>query len=102
VFTGFEVILVAMPRANDVHVIFIEALTQEDAAFADDIHDLGQAEALTRRSALMGAQILVRVEATALMDHTDLKVVVVENPHLTICDLTSAADEMLTHCILPK
>src|SRR5690242_17615896 len=61
-FTCRDIILVAMPGADEMHFIAGKLLPEPAAIRADHVLDLVHHEAFTSRSALMHTEVLVSVE----------------------------------------
>src|SRR5258708_22871044 len=64
--------LPAVPRANDVHVAFVEIHAEVDALVADLLDDLRHLQAFAGRSPLVRADIAVGVIRAVVKDHADL------------------------------
>ena len=64
--------LVAVPRADDVHVVLVEGLAEIDAVLADQVDHLRHTQPLAGRSALVRAEIAIGVVFSGVADDADL------------------------------
>src|SRR6266852_2317637 len=72
---GLEVVLVAVPRADEVHLVGREPVPVPGAVGRQHVLDLVHDDALAGRPALMNAQVLVGVEPPLPVEHADLDAV---------------------------
>src|SRR5260221_8790140 len=97
----FQMKLPAMPRADDVHVGFVEILTEENALLADLLDDLRHLQALAGRSALVRADIAIGVIGALGKDHADLDGPALHQAGAAFGDLAFLAHADFGHGLLP-
>src|SRR5476649_2200167 len=70
-FAGFQIVFVAMPRADEMNFISRKLLPAPGPVGSNHILDLVHHHAFAGRSALMHAQVLIGVEFPLPMEHAD-------------------------------
>src|SRR5215470_5234192 len=96
-FAGLEIILVAVPWADEVNFVTGKLLPDPTAIGAKDILDLVHDDAFAGRSALMDAQILVRVELALPVKHSDLATLVRHDTSFAVGKLRDFSDKQFRH-----
>src|ERR1700730_11656829 len=100
-FAGLDVVLVAMPRAGEVHLVR-EGLALIGLVRGDDVHDPVDQQALAGRSAGMNAIVAVGVVGPALAENPDLLLAVDHDPPVAVLELGRLGDEAFGHCNLSR
>ena len=70
-FAGLQVVFVAVPRADEVHLV-AELLALVGAVRVDDVDHVVDHQAFAGRTALVQADVAVGVEGAVLVEHADL------------------------------
>src|SRR5580658_6005251 len=71
-FAGFHVVFHAVPRTDEVHLVFREEQAHRGLVRAQPFFDLGDGQAFAGRAALVQAEIAVGVNLTVMAEHADL------------------------------
>src|SRR5262245_51613364 len=102
-FAGLDVVLVAVPRADEVRLGVGEVEALRGLVGHDPLFDLGDDQALAGRAALMQAVIAVGVELAAVPEHADLGIAHEHDAAVAVLELGCLANELLGHecCYLP-
>src|ERR1041384_456434 len=93
-----EVKFVAVPGADDVHVVLVEGLTEMHATLADLVDHLRHTKPLASWAALVRAQVAVGVIPITMADDADLLPADRDQPHAAFGDLAVFTDQNFRHC----
>src|SRR5689334_9105696 len=96
-FAGLDVVLVAVPRADEVRLGVGEVEALRGLVGQDPLFDLGDDQALAGRAALVQAVIAVGVELAAVLEHADLGVADEHDAAVAVLELGCLANELLGH-----
>src|SRR5262245_59157098 len=94
----FDRELVAVPRADNAHFGFVEAVTRRDLLVVDDFADRGNDQSLAHRAAHMGARVFVRVETSADAEDAHRLVADVEHEAAVVWNAVAAPGQMAQWC----
>src|SRR5262249_16468216 len=94
---GLDVILVAVPRADEVRLGVGEVEALRGLVGHDPLFDLGDDQALAGRAALVQAVIAVGVELAAVPEHADLGTADEHDAAVAVLELGCLANELLGH-----
>src|SRR5688500_15883836 len=92
-------VLVTVPRTDDMHIVLIKALLDEAAVFVDNVDDLRNTHAFTRGPALVGAQISIGVAAPLVTNQSHFDVVDRHDAGRSVRELVAPADLEFRHFI---
>src|SRR5262245_21117658 len=84
---GLQVVLVAVPRADEVHLAVGEVEPARGLVGHDALLHLGDDQAFAGRTALMQADIAVGVELALVLEHADLAVAHEDDAAIAVLDL---------------
>src|SRR5215207_4929848 len=90
---------VAVPRADNVHVIVVESLAEITAILPDQVDHLRHAKAFTGGSALVWAEIAISIVFPGVTDDADLDGSDLDQPHAAIGNLAFLAHQQLSHVL---
>src|SRR5579862_652495 len=96
-FAGLELVLPAMPGADDMRFALVVGLAEEALVRAEQIHHFIPDDALAGRSALVQALIAVGVQGSGVAVDPDLDPVLADDADIAILHLKFAADKDLRH-----
>src|SRR5580704_14174528 len=96
-FAGLHVVFHAVPRADEVHLVFGEEQAHRGLVGAQPLLDLGDGQAFTGRAALVQAEIAVGVEFALVAEHADLVVADKDDPPIAILEFRKLRDEFFRH-----
>src|SRR5215472_5356791 len=96
-FAGLDVVLVAVPGADEVGLGVREVEALRGLVGHDALFDLGDDQPLAGRAALVQAVIAVGVEFAAVLEHADLGVAHEHDPAVAVLELRRLANELLGH-----
>src|SRR5215468_803418 len=94
---GLEVVLVAVPGADEMHLVVGEVEPARRLVGHDPLFHLGDDQAFARRSALVQADVAVGVELALVLEHPDLAVTDEDDAAIAVLDFRSLADELFGH-----
>src|SRR3984957_16486801 len=94
---GLHVVFHAMPRADEVHLVFGEEQAHRGLVRAQPLLDLGDGQAFACRAALVQAEIAVGVEFALMAEHADLIVADKDDPPIAIIEFRKLCDEFFRH-----
>src|ERR1700722_10018405 len=96
-FAGLHVVFHAVPRTNEVHLVFGEEQAHRSLVGTQPLLDLGDGQAFAGRAALVQAEIAVGVEFALVAEHADLVVADEDDPPIAILELRKLCDEFFRH-----
>src|SRR5262249_24839629 len=96
-FAGLDVVLVAVPRADEVRLGVGEVESLRGLVRRNALFDLGDDQALAGRAALVQAVIAVGVELAAVPEHADLCIADEYDAAVAVLELGCLANELLGH-----
>src|SRR5580704_10114302 len=94
---GLHVVFHAVPRTDEVHLVFGEEQAHRGLVGAKPLLDLGDGQALAGRAALVQAEIAVGVEFAFVAEHADLVVADEHDPPVAILEFRKLCDEFFRH-----
>src|SRR5580693_7551440 len=94
---GLHVVFHAVPRADEVHLVFGEEQSHRGLVGAQPLLDLGDGQAFAGRAALMQAEIAVGVEFALVAEHADLVVADEDDPPIAVLEFRKLCDEFFRH-----
>src|SRR5580704_16036932 len=94
---GLHVVFHAMPRTDEVHLVFGEEQAHRSLVRAQPLLDLGDGQAFAGRAALVQAEIAVGVEFALVAEHADLVVADKDDPPIAILEFRKLCDEFFRH-----
>src|SRR5215813_5441221 len=96
-FAGLDVVLVAMPGADEVCFVGGELLAEPGLVGAEHVLDLVHDHALAAGAALVEAEILISVELALPVEHSDLAAVVKHDAAVAFGEVLDLLDEHFRH-----
>src|SRR5580693_1473979 len=96
-FAGLHVVFHAVPRADEVHLVFGEEQAHRSLVGAQPLLDLGDGQAFAGRAALMQAEIRVGVEFALVAEHADLVVADKDDAAIAVLEFRKFRDEFFRH-----
>src|SRR6516164_4602750 len=96
-FAGPHVIFHAVPRADEVHLVFREIQTHRGLVRPQAFLDSGDGQALASRAALMQAEITVGVEFAVVPEHADLVVPHKDDAAVAVLEFGKFRNEFFGH-----
>src|SRR6204780_3940453 len=94
---GLPVVFHAVPRADEVHLVFGEEQAHRGLVGAQPLLDLGDGQTLAGRAALVQAEIAVGVEFALVAEHADLIVTDKDDPPIAVLEFRKLCDEFFRH-----
>src|SRR3984957_18601297 len=94
---GLHVVFHAMPRADEVHLVFGEEQAHRGLVGAQPLLDLGDGQSFAGRAALVQAEIAVGVEFALMAERADLIVADKDDPPIAIIEFRKLCDEFFRH-----
>src|SRR5262245_40540763 len=94
---GLDVVLVAVPRADEVRLGVGEVHALRGLVGHDPLFDLGDDQALAGRAALVEAVVAVGVKFAAVLEHADLGVADEYNAANAVLELGCLANDLFSH-----
>src|ERR1700686_4533284 len=94
---GLHVVFHAVPRADEVHLVFGEEQPHRGLVGTQPLLDLGDGQALAGRAALVQAEIAVGVEFALMAEHADLVVANEDDAAISVLELRKLCDELFRH-----
>src|SRR5579864_6821421 len=94
---GLHVVFHAVPRTDEVHLVFREEQAHRGLVGAQPLLDLGDGQALAGRAALVQAEIAVGVEFALVAEHADLVVTDKDDPPIAVLEFRKLCDEFFRH-----
>src|SRR5579864_6296399 len=94
---GLHVVFHAMPRADEVHLVFREIEAHRGLVGPQPLLDLGDGQALTGRAALVQAEIRVGVELALVPEYADLVVADEDDAAVAVLELFKLCHEFFGH-----
>src|SRR6202035_4372144 len=94
---GLHVVFHAVPRADEVHLVFGEEQAHRSLVGTQPLLDLGDGQAFAGRAALVQAEIAVGVEFALVAEHADLVVADKDDPPIAVLELRKLCDEFFRH-----
>src|SRR5580698_1943298 len=94
---GLHVVFHAVPRADEVHLVFGEEQSHRGLVGAQPLLDLGDGQAFAGRAALVQAEIAVGVEFALVAEHADLVVTDEDDPPVAVLEFRKLCDEFFRH-----
>src|ERR1700739_3824493 len=99
---GLHVVFHAVPRADEVHLVFGEEQAHRGLVGTQPLLDLGDGQAFAGRAALVQAEIAVGVEFAFVAEHADLIVADEHDPPVAILEFRKLCDEFFRHLPFPS
>src|SRR5262245_28922796 len=96
-FAGLELVLPAVPGADDVRLVLVVGLAEKAPVRSEEVHDPVPDDAFAGRAALVQAVIAVRVVGTSMPVDTDFEPVLADDANSAILHLDVLANENLRH-----
>src|SRR6202161_255516 len=96
-FAGLHVVFHAVPRTDEVHLVFREEQAHRGLVGAQPLLDLGDGQALAGRAALVQAEIAIGVEFALVAEHADLIVADEDDPPIAVLEFRKLCDEFFRH-----
>src|SRR6202051_2158286 len=94
---GLHVVFHAVPRADEVHLVFGEEQAHRSLVGAQPLLDLGDGQAFAGRPALVQAEIAVGVKFALMAEHADLVVTDENDPPVAVLEFRKLCDEFFRH-----
>src|SRR5262249_41365611 len=94
---GLQIVFPAVPRTNDMRLVFVVGLAEELAVRPEQIDDLVADDALAGGPTLVQAVIAVGVERAGVPVDADLMAVLAHDADLAVLHLELIANEHLCH-----
>src|ERR1700719_1776024 len=94
---GLHVVFHAVPRADEVHLVFGEEQAHRGLVGAQPLLDLGDGQAFAGRAALVQAEIAVGEEFALVAEHADLIVADEDDPPVAVLEFRKLCDEFFRH-----
>src|SRR5580698_3804691 len=96
-FAGLHVVFHAVPRTDEVHLVFGEEQAHRGLVGAQPLLDLGDGQALAGRAALVQAEIAIGVEFALVAEHADLVVTDKNDPSIAVLEFRKLRNELFGH-----
>src|SRR5580658_6293566 len=96
-FAGLHIVFHAVPRTDEVHLVFGEEQAHRGLVGAQPLLDLGDGQAFAGRAALEQAEIAVGEEFALVAEHADLVVADEDDPPVAILEFRKLCDEFFRH-----
>src|ERR1700724_2746919 len=94
---GLHVIFHAVPRTDEVHLVFGEEQAHRGLVGTQPLFDLGDGQAFAGRAALVQAEIAVGVKFALVAEHADLVVADEHDPPVAVLEFRKLCDEFFRH-----
>src|SRR6202040_4258364 len=91
---GLHVVFHAVPRADEVHLVFGEEQAHRSLVGAEPLFDLGDGKAFPARTTLVPAELAAGVESALMAEHADLVVPDKEDPSLAVLEFRKLRYEL--------
>src|SRR5215471_15423810 len=98
---GFQVVFIAVPRADEMDVRLREFLPDPSAVRSEHILDLVHDDAFAGRPTLMHAEVLIGVELALPVEHANLAPLMADDAAFAVGELLGLGDKDFRHAIRP-